>query len=99
MFKKKERPAEEKALLDSIASIHSQMEAHDADSSEYAKMGEQLKAQYSILTELRKEEDKFKPWIPVIGHIAGIGLIVIAEGIGSVLTSKALNLSISPLRK
>lgn len=81
----------EKTKLDeTIEEVHRQMESLTADSDEYAAMVEQLEKLYKIKDPKSKDQVNLKDWIPVIGSIGGILVIVTFEAMGHTLTSKAL---------
>lgn len=78
-------------LEEQIAEVHRQMHEVPANSDEYAKMLERLAALYKIKDPKSKESTTLRDWIPVIGSIGGVLVIIVYESMGHSLTSKAVN--------
>lgn len=90
MFSKK--TVEKTKLDDAIEEVYRQMESLTADSAEYAKMVIQLDALYKIKSQNKdKNSVELKDWIPVIGSVGGILVIIIYESMGHSMTSKAMS--------
>lgn len=85
-------------LEEVILSNLDHLEGFNPDSREYAQTLEQLEKLRNIhLTfdpekvECRKDKAVLKDWIPVIGSVGGILTIVVFEGLGHTVTTKALS--------
>lgn len=76
-------------LEEQIAEVHRQMHEVTPDSPEYAKMLEQLTLLYKIKDPKSENRTSLKDWIPVIGSIGGIVVIIVWESKGHAFTSKA----------
>lgn len=76
---------------DAIRNVYREMESLTADSPEYAKMVDQLDKLYKIKDHMVKDRVGLKTWIPVIGSVGGILVIVVFEAFGHSVTSKALS--------
>lgn len=81
----------ESTLEEQIEDVHRQMFATPAHSPEYAKMAEQLAALYKIKDPRSENRAHLKDWIPVIGSIGGVLVIIAYEQFGHSLTSKAVS--------
>lgn len=78
-------------LEEQIAEVHRQMFATPAGSPEYARMLEQLSHLYKIKDPKSENKTTLKDWIPLIGSIGGILVIIAYEQYGHPLTSKAVS--------
>lgn len=86
------KKAKTKTQLDeAIAEVHKQMASLTADDPAYSTMVDQLDKLYKIKDPQSKTKAEFKDWIPVIGTIGGILVIVTFEAYGHTMTSKALS--------
>lgn len=83
---------EKKTQLDeAIEQVHLEMSVLTADSPEYAKCVDQLDKLYKIKDPKSKDRAVLKDWIPVIGSLAGVAMIIVYEQYGHSLTSKAVS--------
>lgn len=83
---------QEKSQLDTaIEEIHRQMAVLTADDPAYAKMVDQLEKLYKIQDPKSKDRTVLRDWIPVIGSIGGVLVIIAYEQMGHSLTSKAVS--------
>lgn len=87
-FKRKQN---ESTLEEQIEDVHRQMFETPAHTPEYAKMAEQLSNLYKIKDPKSKDRAVLKDWIPVIGSIGGVLVIIVYESMGHSLTSKAVS--------
>lgn len=78
---------------EAIAEVYRHMlECDDTTTPEYAKYLEQLERLYKLHNpEKDKDAAKLKDWIPVIGSIGGVLVIIVYESLGHSLTSKAVS--------
>lgn len=83
-------PKEDSHLEKSIAQIHEEMAGLTADNPEYAKCVDQLERLYKIKDPNSKDRAVLKDWIPVIGSIGAVALILAYESFGHTITSKAV---------
>lgn len=90
MLRKKTKH-EDSQLEKAIAEVHRQMATLTADDPAYAKMVEQLDKLYKIKDPQSKDRAVLKDWIPVIGSIGGVLVIIAYESMGHSLTSKAVS--------
>lgn len=90
MFGFKTKP-DQTDLEEQIAEVHRQMHTVTADSPEFAKMAEQLANLYKIKDPQSEKSTSLKDWIPVIGSIGGVLVIIVYESMGHSLASKAVN--------
>lgn len=88
-FKTKQN--EDTQLEAAIAQVHEEMRSLTADSPEYAKCVDQLDKLYKIKDPKSKDRAVLKDWIPVIGSLAGVVVIIAWESSGHSLTSKAVS--------
>lgn len=84
------KPKTPSQLQEAIKQVHDEMRDLTADQPEYAKCVEQLKELYKIQDPKVKDRAVLKDWIPVIGSIAGVLVIIAWESSGHSLTSKAV---------
>ena len=87
----KKNKQEKTPLDEAIEQVHEEMRTLTADSPEYAKCVDQLDKLYKIRDPKSKERTVLKDWIPVIGSIGGVLVIIAYESMGHSLTSKAVN--------
>lgn len=85
------KPKEQTDLEETIAEVHRQMYATPADTPEFARMAEQLANLYKIKDPKSEKSTSLKDWIPVIGSIGGVAVIIVYESLGHSLTSKAVS--------
>jgi len=85
------KPKDQTDLEEQIAEVHRQMHTVTADSPEYAKMLEQLANLYKIKDPKSKESTTLKDWIPVIGSIGAVLIVLVYESTGHSFTSKAVS--------
>ena len=78
-------------LEEQIAEVHRQMFATTADAPEFAKMREQLSELYKIKDPKSKESTTLKDWIPVIGSVGAVLIVLVYESTGHSFTSKAIS--------
>ena len=88
-FNRKQK--EDSQLEAAITQVHAEMLVLTADSPEYAKMVDQLDKLYKIKDPKSKDRAVLKDWIPVIGSIGGVLVIIAWEAAGHSLTSKAVS--------
>lgn len=96
-------PTDLTQIDETIAKAHAHLNDIDEASDEYAHIVDQLTKLYAIrkqhiLTEpeapevvVDKDRLRLKDWLPVIGSIGGILVIVAFEAAGHSVTSKALS--------
>lgn len=88
MFSLKATPSDN---LDSIIeNLEQFIISADEDSAEYTTLVDNLEKLYKLKRGHRPSTTELKDWIPVIGSIGGIALIVLFEAFGHTLTSKSL---------
>lgn len=92
-FKPKTDPTQ---LEQAISAVHEEMLSLTADSPEYAKCVDQLDKLYKIKDPKSKDRAVLKDWIPVIGSIGGVVVILAYESFGHTITSKALSFVSKP---
>jgi len=85
------KPKDQTDLEEQIAEVHRQMHTVTADSPEYAKMLEQLANLYKIKDPKSKESTSLRDWIPVIGSIGAVLIVLVYESTGHSFTSKAVS--------
>ena len=85
------KPKDQTDLEEQIAEVHRQMHTVTADSPEYAKMLEQLANLYKIKDPKSKESTTLKDWIPVIGSVGAVLIVLVYESTGHSFTSKAVS--------
>jgi hypothetical protein len=78
-------------LQEAIKQVHDEMRDLTADQPEYARCVEQLKELYKIQDPSSKDRAVLRDWIPVIGSIGGVLVIIAYESFGHSLTSKAVS--------
>lgn len=93
----KKKSAEEQSIVDNLIAANKHLTTLDPDTDEYSKTLGHIQTLSCILTDMREKKIGVEPWIPVIGHIGGIGFIAVVEAFGHVITSKAMSLT-SPFR-
>ncbi|AWN03359.1 hypothetical protein PBI_COUNT_36 [Microbacterium phage Count] len=86
----KKTKQEKTQLEEAIEQVHEEMRSLTADSPEYAKCVDQLDKLYKIKDPKSKDRTVLKDWIPVIGSIGGVLVIIAYESMGHSLTSKAV---------
>lgn len=78
-------------LEETISKVHESMATLTPDDPDYAKHVEQLAALYKIKDPKSENRVGLRDWIPVIGSIGGVLVIVAYESLGHTVTSKALS--------
>lgn len=63
----------------------------DPETEKYTKMVTSLETLYKLRNGHKPSKTELKDWIPVIGSLGGILVIVIFEAYGHTLTSKGLS--------
>lgn len=62
----------------------------DPETERYTKMVSSLEQLYKLRSGHKPSQTELKDWIPVIGSITGIAVIVVFEAFGHALTSKSV---------
>lgn len=83
---KETNPRLEKA----IEELENAIIAGDPETERYTKMVSSLDLLYKLRTGHKPSQTELKDWIPVIGSIGGIIVIVVFEAFGHALTSKSV---------
>lgn len=94
----KKKTAEEQSIIDNLIAANQHLTTLTVGTDDYSKALDHVKTLSTILTAMRGKKTGLEPWIPVLGHVGGIGLIAFVEAFGHVITSKAMTLT-SPFRK
>lgn len=77
---------------ETIAEVYRHMLEADPNSAEYKDYLDQLERLYKLHDPTKdKEGTTLKDWIPVIGSIGAVLIIIVYESAGHSLTSKAVN--------
>lgn len=79
-----------------IADVREQMKALTADDPAYAKCVEQYQNLMKIKASNSPDRVTFKDWIPVIGTLSAVLVIVTFEAFGHSMTSKAMSFAPKP---
>jgi len=82
---------EDTQLEKTINEVHEEMRNLTADNPVYAACVDQLERLYKIKDHTSKDQTSLKDWIPVIGSIGGVLVIIAYESFGHSLTSKAVS--------
>lgn len=77
-------------LEQEILDLIEEMKTVTKDSPEYAKMAEQLREYAKTKDPNSKDKATLKDWIPVIGSIGAVALIIFYESMGHTIASKAV---------
>lgn len=85
------KPAEETKLDQIIEELEDHILTEDLDSKDYKKMVTNLETLYKLREGNKpKHQLELKDWIPVIGSIGGILVIVTFEAFGHTVATKGL---------
>lgn len=84
--------ADNKSNLDEIIeNLEDALKSADEESDTYTKMVSNLESLYKLRNHPKRNQTDLKDWIPVIGSVSGIAVIVLFEAFGHTLTSKSMN--------
>ena len=81
---------------ETIAALYDSLKDIDATDPAYGAHLDQLERLHEIKDKKSKTSASFKDWIPVIGSIGGVLVIVAYESFGHTVTSKALSFVAKP---
>lgn len=87
MLKKAQDPTR---LDKAIEELENHIIGGDPDTERYAKQVVSLETLYKLRNGHKPSKTELKDWIPVIGSLGGILVIVTFEAFGHTLTSKSL---------
>lgn len=86
------KPADTKSNLDEIIEeVENALKGADPETDTYTKMVANLDSLYKLRNTRKKNETELKDWIPVIGSVGGIAVIVLFEAFGHTVASKSLS--------
>lgn len=84
---------EDTRLEKMIEELENYILSEDVESDNYTKMVDQLGTLYKYRQDNAEKKTELKDWIPVIGTVGGILLIVTFEAFGHTITSKSLSIA------
>jgi hypothetical protein len=83
-------------LEKAIEELENAIIAGDPETERYTKMVSSLDLLYKLRSGHKPSKTELKDWIPLIGSIGGILVIVIFEAFGHALTSKSVGFVFKP---
>lgn len=85
------KKAQDTTRLDqAIEELENAIIAGDPETERYTKMVSSLEILYKLRVGHKPSKTELKDWIPLIGSVGGILVIVIFEAFGHTVTSKSL---------